>query len=360
MGGAGGVGGMGNMVGMGSGGMGMGNMGIGNMGCGMGGSMGGMGSQESMSDSPTPWSGSGISMDDDKPAPIKAGGAKKGMSLGKKKPGDIFAGLGPAEPAQEAAVEKQEAPAAAPVNPLLEPVKVDIEEKITANLQVEGGLVGEAECQGQFQVTVLDANKAGLVCFKLAPQDQNFKYKVHPNLNKASQANNVLEVRDATRAFRANTPAPLVKWRLTSSKDEFLPINLSCWPSATADGTQIVLEFELSDESMTLENVHIRFPCMPNARPQVSSAEPGEASYDQSSQEVHWYIPVIDKSEGTGTLEFTASTDTASLLPYTFEAVNKGNTKCPMNILECYHQESKNGIDFNCEKSSTYVFTVGA
>jgi len=192
------------------------------------------------------------------------------------------------------------------------------------------------------------------------PQDQNFKYKVHPNLNKASQAANVLEVRDATRAFRANTPAPLVKWRLTSTKEEFLPINLSCWPSATSDGTQIVLEFELTDNNITLENVNIRFPCLPNAKPQISSAEPGEARYDASSQEVHWHIPLIDKNEGSGTMEFMAAADTASLLPYTFEATNRGSTKCPVEILECYHQESKNAIDFNLEKASTYAFTVGA
>merc|ERR1719428_45096 len=145
--------------------------------------------------------------------------------LGKKKPGDIFAGLGPAEPAQaaaESAAEPVEAAAPAVVNPLLDPVKVDIDEQIKAKLEIEGGLSGEAECQGDFKVTVLDTNKADLVCSKLAPQDQSFKYKVHPNLNKASHANNILEVRDASKAFRANTPVPLVKYQFKTSDDGFL------------------------------------------------------------------------------------------------------------------------------------------
>merc|ERR1719221_230076 len=131
---------------------------------------------------------------------------KKGMALGKKRPGDIFGG--PAEPAPTApgeAVGETPEPAAAPVvNPLLDPVKVDIEEKIAAKLQLEGGLDGDVTCTGQFQVTVLDVAKADLVCFKLAPQSSEFKYMVHPNLNKASHANNVLEVREPSRAFRAN------------------------------------------------------------------------------------------------------------------------------------------------------------
>merc|ERR1712084_105434 len=133
------------------------------------------------------------------------------------------------------------------------------------------------------QVTVLDAAKADLVCFKLAPQSNEFKYKVHPNLNKASHANNILEVREASKAFRANTPAPLLKWQLKSSDDGFLPITLSCWPTSTADGTQMVLEFELTDDSVSMENVFIRFPAPPSSRPAISSASPGEAVFDSAS-----------------------------------------------------------------------------
>jgi len=318
---------------------------------------GGMGG----SDSNAPWSGSMSMGASDEPT-IRASAPKKGMMLGKKRPGDIFGGA-PAPAAAEVAPENssapvQESPKAAVVNPLLDPVKVDIEEKITANLQAEGGVVGEVECVGQFQVTVIDAAKADLVCFKLQPQDQTFKYKVHPNLNKASQAANVLEVREPEKRFRPNTPAPLLKWRFVTSNESFLPISLSCWPSSTADGTQIVLEFELTDNSICLEDVHIRFPAPPSCRPNISSAEPGEAQYDAGSQRVHWYIPTIDKNESSGTFEFSASTDISTLLPFTFEATRRGETKCPMNILECYHQERKDPINFHLEKSCQYVFTV--
>merc|ERR1712007_64290 len=204
---------------------------------------------------------------------------------------------------------------------------------------------------------VLDASKADLVCFKLAPQNNDFKYKVHPNLNKASHANNILEVRDATKAFRANTPAPLLKWQFKSSDDAFLPITLSCWPTVTSDGTQMVLEFELTDDSVSLENVFIRFPASNSSRPAISSASPGDAKYDAGSSQVVWHIPCIDKSENAGTMEFTAGADQASLLPCTFQATRRGQTRCPMEILECYHQERKDAIDFACEKSSIYILT---
>uniref|UniRef100_A0A6T1LR22 Coatomer subunit delta n=2 Tax=Alexandrium monilatum TaxID=311494 RepID=A0A6T1LR22_9DINO len=316
-------------------------------------------SSVTMESSPSPpWN---ALMSDDGPAMLKPGAPKKGMALSKKKPGDALAALGIAEPApgQSEVEEKPELAAAPVVNPLLDPVKVDIEEKITADMQVEGGLSGEAVCTGQFQVTVLDVAKADLVCFKLAPQNQEFKYKVHPNLNKASHANDILEVKDPARAFRANAPAPLLKWQFKSSDDAFLPVSLSCWPTATADGTQIVLELELTDDSVTLEDVHIRFPAAPSSRPSISSAEPGEAVYDPGTQQVHWQIPQVDKSENTGTLEFSASADTASLLPFTFEAVRRGQTRCPMEILECYHQARKDAISFALDKCSIYELRIG-
>merc|ERR1719355_398114 len=117
------------------------------------------------------------------------------------------------EPSFEAPGSKPEPAVASPVepepavvNPLLDPVVVAIDETVKANLQLEGGLTGEAECLGQFLVTVIDVSKGDLCCFKLSPMDQQFKYKVHPNLNKASQANSILEVRDATKSFKANMP----------------------------------------------------------------------------------------------------------------------------------------------------------
>jgi len=329
--------------------------------------------QDSMSMSPSPDTGmsSGMSMstgmslsmvDDSGPAPLKPNAPKKGMMLGKKKPGDIFAGLttepAPAESSKEEVAAQQVAPAL--VNPLMDPVSVEIDEQVKARLEIEGGLTGEAECVGDFRVTVIDASKADLVCFKLSPQDQSFKYKVHPNLNKASHANNILEFRDETKKYKANMPVPLVKWRLTSANEDFLPITLSCWPSQTAEGTQIVLEFELTDTSVTLEDVHIVFPCPPNARAAVASAEPGQAVFDAGNGQVHWAIPNIDSTESSGTLEFTAAADSASLLPYEFSAIRRGATKCPIEIVECYHQADKTSINYAVDKKTQYLFTVGA
>jgi hypothetical protein len=315
-------------------------------------------------DSRMGWMPANSMKEDDGPAPVKGVMPKRGMVLGNKQPAsmrDMMKIFGPdSGPTPGDAAQVVEAAPAAPVNALKEPATVMIEEKITANLHLEGGIVGEAECLGQFVVTVNDTSKADLVCFKLAEQDQRFKYRAHPSLNKVSQANNILEVRDASKAFKANVPTPLIKWRHTSSKDDILPIQLSCWPSTTAEGTQVVLEYELTNESITLQDCHARFPCPPDAQATVSSADNGEAQYESHVQQLHWYIPVITKNEASGSVEFFAKMDISMMLPFTFEATVVGKTMCPMSIVDCYHQASNTKIEYAEQLSTTYTFTVGA
>lgn len=286
------------------------------------------------------------------------------MTLSKKTLGDAFSELGMTDPAPVQATQEGTVAAPmtqAPFNQLMSSVKVVIGEQIKAKLKVEGGLQGDIECVGSFIVTVFDSSNADLVCFKIAPQDQSFKYKIHPSLNKASLATNIIEVRDESKKYKANIPVPLLKWRSTSSSEDDLPIGLSCWPMQTAEGTHIVLEYEFSAADIGLEDIHVVFPCPPDARACISSAEPGQAVYDALKREVHWTIPIIDLREGScGTLEFNAMTDIASLFPYQFTAVRRGQTRCPVDVLECYHQSDRSSINFALEKKSTYIFTVGA
>lgn len=107
-----------------------------------------------------------------------------------------------------------------------------------------------------------------------------------------------------------------------------------------------------------LDDITVLFRAPPSAQPVISNAEPGRAS--ASSGEIRWYIPRMDSSEGSANLEFTANCDQASLLPFTFEATQKGLTRCPMNILECYHLERKEVIPFTCQKASKYQLTCGS
>eukprot|EP00392_Amoebophrya_sp_AT5.2_P015941 g16166.t1 len=140
---------------------------------------------------------------------IQASLPKRGMQLGRKKPApavDAFSGSNMAANEVPAQVAGQAPPAAASgtapkiqddapmkpvVNPLQEPVSILVEETVEAALGAEGGLVGDLTVQGKFEITVHDESKADLAAFKLKQLSPKFKYRLHPNLNKAGQANNL-------------------------------------------------------------------------------------------------------------------------------------------------------------------------
>jgi len=45
---------------------------------------------------------------------------------------------------------------------------------------------------------------------------------------------------------------------------------------------------------------------------------------------------------------------------YSSFVATQSSTKCPMDILECYHQSSKDALSFACEKRVAYELKIGA
>ncbi|CEM06693.1 unnamed protein product [Vitrella brassicaformis CCMP3155] len=318
--------------------------------------------QHMMDKEPTPWGAphTAPGANEMDSTAMRAGLPKKGMQIGKKKPAaELLDSLRPtpsavAASAASTGLEEDNGRGAAPVNPLLEPVTINIEEKIQAQLHAEGGL-NDMDIQGQFEATVLDVNKADLAAFKVSPEDKRFKWKVHPNLNKSSHANSILEFRDASRCFRQNTPMPLLKWRLQTKSEELLPMSVSCWMSSTSDGTVATIEFELTKTDLALQDLRFSIPCPPNSHPTVSSADVGE--YSTEGNVVAWTVPLVDSNAPTGTMEFSAKTDSSSLLPFQIDATSQ-TTVCNIEVLECYHMEKKEPIAFALNRMAIYTFTV--
>jgi hypothetical protein len=258
---------------------------------------------------------------------------------------------------KEAGLPAMEEPAAAPVNPLLEPVNVSIDETVKGTLMSEGGLKGEVDIQGQLVVTVVDTSKAELVAFKVSPTDAKYKFKVNPILNKASHASNILEVKDPARGYRAGVEAPLLKWRFGAADEALCPLTLSCWPSPSADGLNLVIEFELTDDSVDLKDVKFKIPAPAAASPEVVSVSSGECGYDQGNECVVWNIEHVHGDENSGTLELSAGCDASQVFPLTVEAM-RDSTHLNLEILEAYHMTTKDPIKYAFKRVCNFVFTV--
>lgn len=67
------------------------------------------------------------------------------------------------------------------------------------------------------------------------------------------------------------------------------------------------MEYELVRSNMELQNVSMAIPFPPGcAQPKVT-CEAGEATYSARNNALVWTIPLINRSNSSGTLEFVVS-----------------------------------------------------
>jgi hypothetical protein len=136
-----------------------------------------------------------------------------------------------------------------------------------------------------------------------------------------------------------------------------IPISLSCWPSPTKDGVNLVVELELTDDKTSLSNLLVKIPAPSSASPQVISSSMGECNYDHHNECVVWSLESLNSNENAGTLELTASCDEAAIFPLIVEA-SRPTQLLDLQILEAYHMTTKDPIKYDLKQRCTYVLTV--
>lgn len=231
------------------------------------------------------------------------------------------------------------------------PLLVKVEESTTAELHADGTLIHEAVCSGSFEVTTLGAAKANRASFKLTPKDANFKYKVHPNMCRASWESDLLKFRDARFAFQQYKPLPAIKYQLKSGEADVLPVGLA----RSIDGAAANLKVELKNKSIIVEDVRIKFPQA--AEPLSICANIGEAWFQDAH--VHWHIPTLDLREGEGRLELRRADESGLITPVSFSATSRHAT-WPVEILDCYSEEGLQQLELARENVHKYAFTLGS
>ncbi|KAL8446833.1 hypothetical protein Emag_004594 [Eimeria magna] len=192
-------------------------------------------------------------------------------------------------------------------NPLAEPVSVLIEEKVKASLQAEG-VLKEVELQGTFFATANDPQRGSLAAFQLSPEDKRFKMKCHPNVDKAAlSSHNLLQIRDTSRPLAPHQPAPLLKWRV-NEKDE-------------TDG----LVPRVDVRALLHLSAAISAVCFVEffSGGQVVRTDVGTTEHDGIS--VHWFLPEMGEELSSATIELTADTTLATLMPFSVELHSREN-----------------------------------
>ncbi|KRY53210.1 Coatomer subunit delta [Trichinella britovi] len=179
-------------------------------------------------------------------------------------------------------------------------VHVKCEEKLSVAVKRDGGMEN-LDVHGQLSFVIF------LILFNEYKRKIVFGVvQTHPNLDKKAFASNgLLTLKNVGKPFPVNTEVSVLKWRFQSQDEAYLPFSLNCWPSESADGCEVNIEYTLEDENMQLEDVLITIP-LPSGSPAPVIVEcDGEYKHVRMHNCLEWRLPLIDYTNKQGCLEFT-------------------------------------------------------
>lgn len=222
-------------------------------------------------------------------------------------------------------------PAAAPSAP----VTLALEEKITVEMNREGG-VENCEVKGTLSVTAntdqgsmitVAVNKAVVA----AKCTTNWTIATHPKVDKPSyEKKGLLKLKGAGKGFPLNRSVAVLRWSYASP--DAAPITLNCWPEDQGDGSIMVnIEYELTRSDMTLDNVNILLP-LGTTDPPVIHAIDGSYKHDDKAGVLCWHQDIIDSGNSSGSLEFEVpGSDTDAFFPVHVRFQSQ-SLLCPIEI----------------------------
>ncbi|KRY32833.1 Coatomer subunit delta [Trichinella spiralis] len=187
----------------------------------------------------------------------------------------------------------------------VEIVHVKCEEKLSVAVKRDGGMEN-LDVHGQLSLYIKNEAFARIMV-KVANNDKSgAQLQTHPNLDKKAFASNgLLTLKNVGKPFPVNTEVSVLKWRFQSQDEAYLPFSLNCWPSESADGCEVNIEYTLEDENMQLEDVLITIP-LPSGSPAPVIVEcDGEYKHVRMHNCLEWRLPLIDYTNKQGCLEFT-------------------------------------------------------
>ncbi len=140
---------------------------------------------------------------------------------------------------------------------------ITIEENVSVTLSRDGGCVS-MEVKGSLSLLVNDEAAGRLRVVLARGDDRAFQYQNHPNINKASFANDaVIALKQADRSFPTGSAIGLVRWRYANKDDDGgqVPLMITCWPEEGPSGTMTVnVEYTLQKREVALQDVIITLP----------------------------------------------------------------------------------------------------
>jgi coatomer subunit delta len=246
-----------------------------------------------------------------------------------------------------------------PVAPLIQhPVMLVIAEKVSAKMTREG-VIDSFDVKGSLTLTALDDESANCgVQLKLGDTGE-FVFNTHPKVNKPLYDKSYLvQLKDTSKGFPSERPVGILRWTYACTNDDLVPLKINCWPEEESRGQMNVsIEYTL-EKSMDLHDVRIRIPLGTSDSPTILSVD-GSHRYNSQTCELIWELQLIDRSNSTGSLEFTISQKTSdAFFPITVQFSSQ-QLFCPVDVVSVNSVETGAPIKYGLTKGmSTEEYSI--
>lgn len=307
---------------------------------GMGGGMGGGYGSSHGGFNPSPSIGESIPAEPPKPlysAPSRKPASSKAMKLGgKSKDVDSFVDQlkSEGEKVMSDTTVRQPVQNKVPTQPAIntESVHAKLEEKITVTARRDGALEN-MEVLGMLTLRISDEQFGRIRLHIENASAKGVQMQTHPNIDKElMKKRSQIGLKNPDKPFPLNTDVGVLKWRLQTSDDEFLPLTINCWPAENGQGgCDVNIEYELLNENLELNDVTITIPFSHGSSPVVSECD-GE--YTVEKRGLIWQLPVIDQSNTSGSMEFSAAGNPDDFFPVQVSFYSK-KSYAGLKVLEC-------------------------
>lgn len=241
---------------------------------------------------------------------------------------------------------------AAPSIPQIQqPVMLVVSERVVAKL-TRDGMVESFEIKGSLTLTA--SNDESALCsvqMNVGAVDA-FTFNTHPKVNKAIyDKSGLLQLKDLTKGFPSARPVGVLKWTYSSTTDEMIPLKINCWPEEESRGQMNVsIEYSMDIKSMELHGVRIRIPLGTSESPTILNMD-GTHRHNPSTQDMVWELDLIDKSNSTGSLEFTISQKNSdAFFPITVQFESQ-KLFCAIDVAGVFTADASTPIQYGIQKS---------
>ena len=152
-------------------------------------------------------------------------------------------------------------------------MNIDIQEEMVVKL-ARDGIVEEVSLKGGLSIQV---NNPDAACCRIHLEPANskqFQMQLHPTIARSFLTDSVIMMKDPKRGFPVDSSMTVVRWRLVNGGEDYLPLNVTCWPEAIDNGFDVNVEYTLNPTVLSaIQNVSICIPLPSGASPEVVAVD---------------------------------------------------------------------------------------